>query len=248
MRLIPRGSRRERFVVEVGGFLLHLVLRVIGGTTRSRYLGAEDLQARFAARDQIILAFWHGRMVMMPFGYQGGGACIMNSRHRDGALISRAVERLGIEVVQGSSSGGWVGGMKGLLGAAERGLDLVVVPDGPRGPRCRAKSGVLQLARATGLPVYPVAYAARPHQTLSRSWDWLCIPWPGARVVYAVEEPIRVPREAGAEEIEAARCVLEERLNRATLVADRALGVASAVTAEYTRGGSPRGARREEPA
>ena len=52
----------------------------------------------------------NGRMVMTPFGYKGPGACIMNSRHRDGALISRAIERLGVEVVHGSSSRGWVGG------------------------------------------------------------------------------------------------------------------------------------------
>lgn len=245
MRLIPRGSRRERWFVEVGGFLIYLVLRLIGSTSRQRYLDADELLARFEAREQVILAFWHGRMVMTPFGYTGAGACIMNSRHCDGALISRAIERLGVEVVHGSSSRGWVGGLKGLLDAARRGRDLVVVPDGPRGPRCRAKSGVVQLARSTGLPIYPCATASRPHRRLD-SWDWLCIPFPFCEAVFAVEPPIVVPRDATAEQVEEARAELERRLDRATEKADGALGVASAVTAEYTRGGPSPRRRREE--
>lgn len=233
MRLIPRDSRRERIFIAVVGSLLHLILRGLGASTRSRYVGAESLLARFAAGEPLILAFWHGRMVMMPFGYRGRGACIMNSRHRDGALISRAIEPFGIEVVRGSSSRGWVGGIKGLLGAAGKGRDLVVVPDGPRGPRCRAKSGVVQLARATQLPIYPVSCSASRHRILRRSWDWLCIPLPGSRVVFAVEEPLRVSPDAGREEMEEACAELERRLNRATERADYEVGVDPGFTADF---------------
>src|SRR5690606_35255438 len=125
----------------------------------------------------------------------------MNSRHRDGALVSRAIVPFGIEVVYGSSTRGWVGGLRGLLEAHRRGRDLAVVPDGPRGPRHRAKSGVIQLARATGAPIYPAAYAASRAIVLRKSWDRLVIPIPGARVHYVVGEPIRVAPDATAEEV-----------------------------------------------
>jgi len=225
----------DRVLVVVVGTLLYVVLKILGWTTRKRYVGpgVDELFARFASAEPSILAFWHGRMVMMPFAYRGAGACIMNSRHRDGRLISHAIHLLGIEVVRGSSTRGWVGGMKGLLAAHARGRDLVIVPDGPRGPRCRAKSGAVQLARATGAPIFPVAYGASRARTLSRSWDWLCIPMPGARITYVVERAIRVPRDASAEEIEAARSTLETRLNDAVRVADSAAGVAPARTFEY---------------
>jgi lysophospholipid acyltransferase (LPLAT)-like uncharacterized protein len=161
----------------------------------------------------------------------------MNSRHRDGALITRAIEGLGIEVVRGSSTRGWVGGLRGLLAAHRSGRDLVVVPDGPRGPRCRAKTGVLQLARATGAPIFPVSNSARPAIVARRSWDWLSVPLPGARVVYVVEEPVWVPPDADGPELEDLRALLEIRLNRATRRADETLGVASSVTDEYTGAG-----------
>ncbi|MEW6273214.1 MAG: lysophospholipid acyltransferase family protein [Thermodesulfobacteriota bacterium] len=231
-------SLRDRILILVGGTLLFVVLRVLGWTTRKDFTGpgAEELLQRFAGHEPSILAFWHGRMVMMPFAYRGPGACIMNSRHRDGQLISRAIELLGIEVVRGSSTRGWVGGMRGLLAAHARGRDLVIVPDGPRGPRCRAKSGAVQLARATGAPIFPVAYAASRARVLSRSWDWLCIPLPGAHVTYIVEEPIRVSRDTAPATLEAARVALEERLNRAVRQADRACGVAPEHTLQYIEG------------
>ncbi len=240
MVLIPRGSRRERIFVRSVGGLLYLVLRFLGLTTRKRYDDRYGLRARMAAGEPLILAFWHGRMVMMPFAYSGRGACIMNSEHRDGALVSEALRPFGIEVVQGSSTRGWVRGLRGLLAAYARGRDLVVVPDGPRGPRCCAKTGVLQVARATGAPIYLVSYGASRGWMIRRSWDWLLVPAPGARVHYAVEEPIEVPREASAEEIEALRVELEERLNRATRRADAAAGIAPQVTAEYIGAGRGR--------
>ena len=245
--LIPRGSWRERALIGVAGWLIYLALRLIAATTRRSVVNPDELRGYFRAGRPVILAFWHGRMVMMPFAYEGRGACIMNSRHRDGALISRAIERLGIEVVRGSSSRGWVGGLKGLLDAHRRGRDLVVVPDGPRGPRCRAKSGVIQLARVTGVPVFPIACAARPAHVLRSSWDWLTIPLPGARVVYVVGEPIRVAADASAADVERARAELEGRLNRITELADAHAGVASDASEEYTRGGALRGDRRGEP-
>jgi lysophospholipid acyltransferase (LPLAT)-like uncharacterized protein len=231
---IPRGSRRERLFVFVLGWLVHLVLRFLGWTTRKSYENDAELRSRFAADDRVILAFWHGRIVMMPFAYFGSGVCIMNSRHRDGALISQAIRPFGVDVVYGSSTRGWVRGLRGLLEAHGRGRDLAVVPDGPRGPRCRAKSGAVQLARATGAPIYPASFSASRRLVLRRSWDWLTIPAPLARVHYVVGDPIRVAPDATPAEMESSRAELERRLIDVTLRADRAVGVALRETEEYT--------------
>jgi lysophospholipid acyltransferase (LPLAT)-like uncharacterized protein len=245
----PRGGRdrggrqslRARAFLAVGGLVIAVTMWVVSWSSRKCYIGADPLFDKFAAGEQVILCFWHGRMVMMPFAYRGRGACIMNSRHRDGELISRAIRRFGIEVVHGSSTRGWVGGLKGLLAAHARGRDLVVVPDGPRGPRCRAKSGAIQLARATGTPIYPVSNAASRSHVLSRSWDWLAVPLPFARVAYVVEQPIEVPRDATPEQIEVLRGELEARLNRATDRADREVGVDPRHTREFVHGVARRG-------
>jgi hypothetical protein len=235
----PAPRRRFRdgeFALSTGGFAIYAVLRLLGRTVRQRYFDEGGLLARFARGEPVILCFWHGRMIMMPFAYRGRGACIMNSRHRDGELISRAIRRLGFEVVRGSSTRGWVGGMKGLLEAHRRGLDVIMVPDGPRGPRCRAKTGALQLARLTGAPVFPVSYAASRAAVVSGSWDRLLIPFPFSRVAFVATEPIAVPHDASAEQLESLREELERRLIAATSRAGEEVGADRAETARVLGG------------
>lgn len=238
----PGAARPGRRVaggpaIAAGGLAIYLVLRLLGLTTRKRFLDPGGLLDAFARGEQVILCFWHGRLVMMPFGYRGRrGACIMNSQHRDGELVTRAISRLGVEVVRGSSTRGWVGGLRGLLDAHRRGRDIIVVPDGPRGPRCRAKGGVLQLARATGAAVFPVSCGASRAAVLRRSWDRLSIPLPFARVTYVAEAPLRVPADASAADIERLRLELERRLGRATHRADVDVGVAPRMTEVFLDG------------
>lgn len=191
----------------------------LGKTVRIDYVGTHDLFAHWEAGGQVILAFWHNRMLLMPFPYRGQKACIMNSIHRDGEIISRVIQHFGIVSVRGSSTRGWIGGLKGMIEAYQYGYDLIIVPDGPRGPRYQAKPGVLQLARATGAPVYPVTYGAAWHTTIG-SWDRLLVPFPFSRVAYIVGQPISVPADASADLMEAKRQELEMSLQTITAQAD----------------------------
>jgi lysophospholipid acyltransferase (LPLAT)-like uncharacterized protein len=219
---VPARPTRERGgsewlarLVPVGAFLLALILRLLRLTTRPRALYGYHVLESWGRGEQMIIAFWHDRLVMMPFMYRGRRAVIMVSRHRDGELIARAVHRLRIDTVRGSSTRGWSGALKGMLHAYREGADLVFAPDGPRGPRHVAKSGVVQMARATGAAIVPVAAAARWCRRLA-SWDRLIVPLPGSVIVYAAGEPIRVPPDAGAAEIEEARAALERALAAVT--------------------------------
>ena len=108
----------------------------------------------------VILAFWHGRLMMMPLIYRGRGITVLISQHKDGELVARTMNGLGIDSVRGSSTRGWLGGVKGLLKAARSGRDLAITPDGPKGPKFRAQSGIVQIARVTGLPIIPMAFGA----------------------------------------------------------------------------------------
>jgi lysophospholipid acyltransferase (LPLAT)-like uncharacterized protein len=159
----------------------------------------------------------------MPFPYQGRKGCIMNSIHRDGEIITRVIKRFGISTVRGSSTRGWMGGLKGMLEAYRHGYDLFVVPDGPRGPRYQAKPGVLQLARATGAPIFPVTCSAAWKLTVP-SWDQLMIPLPFSRVRYIAGPQIFVPPDASPAHMEEKRQELENSLIHITNEADRYFG------------------------
>src|SRR5262249_15880598 len=45
-------------------------LWLLGKTTRKRYVGAEELVAHWQRGEQVILTFWHSRILLMPFPYR----------------------------------------------------------------------------------------------------------------------------------------------------------------------------------
>lgn len=135
------------------------VIRLLGRTMRIRTEGAERVDALHRRGQPIILAFWHAQQLMIPLGYRGAGTHILISRHRDGEIIARIVARFGHRAVRGSSTRGGTEALRELIRLGRSGADLVVTPDGPKGPRQVAKPGVIQLARATGLPIVPLAFS-----------------------------------------------------------------------------------------
>lgn len=169
----------------------------------------------------VVYAFWHNRMLAFVHTHRHRGVTVMISRHGDGEIIARAVERFGFRSVRGSSTRGGRGALKGLIDAAAGG-DVAVTPDGPKGPRYVAQAGAVLIASVTGHPiVYGSAAADRAWRF--RSWDRFLLPKPFARVVVRIEPPYAVPRDLDAAGLEAARRDLERRLRRVTAELDRAV-------------------------
>jgi lysophospholipid acyltransferase (LPLAT)-like uncharacterized protein len=158
-----------------------------------------------------IYAAWHGRILLLPYLYGWRRARVLASRSRDGELLTRFVERFGLEAVRGSSSRGGAEALRLLRRSLGEGRDAVVVPDGPRGPRETVKAGIVALARLSGAPIVPVALGASAAWRL-RSWDEFRIPRPFARCVLRFGDPIRVSADADRAAQEAARKDVEAAL------------------------------------
>ncbi len=210
----------QSVLLAVVPFLARVLIRAIASTMRLTYVNFGAYREMLAGRRQIILAFWHGRLMMMPYSYPGRGITILVSRSKDGELVARTMKGFGIESVRGSTSKGSLGGVKGLLKAVRDGRDVAITPDGPRGPGMKAQMGAVQIARTTGLPIIPMTFSASKKKTF-KSWDSFILPHPFSRGVFICAEPIRVERDAGAEEMEEARKRLEETLCRITAEADK---------------------------
>ena len=141
-------------------FLGQQWIRFLKLTMRMTYVNFEGYRALLDGGGNIILSFWHGRLMMMPYSYPGKDITILVSNHRDGELVSRTVKGFGIKSVRGSSTRGWFGGIKGLLRTVRNGGDIAITPDGPKGPAMKAQMGTIQIARATGLPIIPMSFGA----------------------------------------------------------------------------------------
>jgi hypothetical protein len=83
-------------------------------------------------------ALWHNRLLIFPlvlqrfFPNRKGAALI--SASRDGDLLTDAIKRFGFDVVRGSSSRLGAPALLQLSDTLAAGRDVVITPDGPRGP------------------------------------------------------------------------------------------------------------------
>jgi lysophospholipid acyltransferase (LPLAT)-like uncharacterized protein len=109
--------------------------------------------------------------------------------------------------------------IKQMIRAIKGGLNLVVTPDGPKGPRAKVKSGVIEVAKLTGAPIVPVSFSAA-RRRLFQSWDAFLVPVPFSRAVYIWGEPMYVPPTTTKDEITKHQETLEERLDLLTMKAD----------------------------
>lgn len=120
--------------------------------------GIAELNRRGA---KYIIAFWHGDLLMMIYARFSLPLAAMISQHRDGELIAQTMKRFGADSARGSTTRGGRSALREMISLAQGGVNLAITPDGPKGPRHVAQMGVVRAAQITGIPVVPIAFAAK---------------------------------------------------------------------------------------
>jgi len=147
-------------------------IRLLGKTMTWTTVGGEGVDVFVRKRMPIIIAFWHGRQLMMPLAYRGTMASILISQHRDGGLIASIMQQFGFQAIRGSSSRRGAQALRELVSVGRQGQDLVVTPDGPRGPACHVQMGVILLAKLTGFPIVPLTFACSKKKSFQVGTDF----------------------------------------------------------------------------
>jgi len=202
----------------LGAWLLWAVFRLVSATLRYRVNDPHGFMTHREIR-QVLFCTWHNRLALSMklydvFGrrhYPSAGLAGLVSASRDGAFLAAILERFGVQPVRGSSSRRGGQALLELTTWAERGYDLAITPDGPRGPRYLVQDGAMTLAQVTGLPLIPASYHLS-WKIQVKSWDRFQIPLPFSRCDIAVGRILSVPREATAAEREELRKQLEAEL------------------------------------
>ncbi len=219
-----KGFLRSPLVQSALAWLITAYVELTIATLRWRYENDAPARAALAGPDGLIALFWHGRIVpgmsMRPI-LGDKPRKVMISLSRDGGFIALAAERLRIPTIRGSTGRADGGGAKGGAMAFRAALELlnaggvmILTPDGPRGPDQVMQAGPVQLARASGRPVFMMGLAVSPALRL-RSWDQGRLPAPFARAAVVFVGPLTVPRIADEAAIEAARADWQARLRAA---------------------------------
>jgi len=202
------GKRIQARLISILGFRL---VQLLGSTLRWKTEGLEHFDAIVAGGRQPVMAFWHGRILPATYYFRQRGIVVITSENFDGEWIAGIIERFGYGTARGSTSRGGRKAMLQLVRDLAAGKPAGFTLDGPRGPARVAQPGAVWLSKATGNPVLPFHLEASRAWTL-HSWDRTQIPKPFSTVAIAMGEPFQVAADAGADALEGARVLLEERL------------------------------------
>ena len=215
----PHRSFKQRLFFFLLTHLGWLVILILGRLTRIRYIGREHRDWLVHHKKPYIYCVWHGRILLPIFVHRGENIQAMVSRHEDGEMIARTLHRLGYQSVRGSSTRGGQRATIEMIRHLKEGGTAAIMPDGPRGPRHDFKIGALVIAQRTGAYLLPFTFSAS-RTIVFKSWDRFMLLLPFARSVAVYGEPIQVPRDAGAEELEQLRLDVERRMIRLECQAD----------------------------
>ncbi len=201
---------RARWLIALGFRLLQIWARTL------RYeIDDRSSLINTPVDENYIGSLWHNRLLLISyilkrFAPHRPGAGLI-SASRDGDLVADLTQRFGFDVVRGSSSRLGTSGMLELTNVLASGRDVLITPDGPRGPAYELGPGIVFLAQKSGAAVVP---ANMEYSSCWRvkSWDRFVLPRPFAKVRVIFGPLHRVALTTTDEEFEAERLRLQNAM------------------------------------
>jgi hypothetical protein len=201
---------RARWLIALGFRLLQIWARTLRYEIedRSNLIGTP-------VTENYIGSLWHNRLLLISyvlkrFAPHRPGAGLI-SASRDGDLVADLTQRFGFDVVRGSSSRLGTSGLLELTNVLASGRDVLITPDGPRGPAYELGPGIVFLAEKSGAAVVPVNMEYSSCWRV-KSWDRFVLPRPFAKVRVIFGPPHRVALTTTDEEFEAERLRLQDAM------------------------------------
>ncbi len=166
--------------------------------------------------------FWHGHQLLIaPISKRDFmrekdiKGRVLISKHTDGKIISNIMKFFGIGTIEGSSSLNSKGASLNIIKTIEneKKVIIAITPDGPRGPLRKVKPGIIFLASATQIPIFPMACFYEKYWQF-KSWDEMVLAKPFSKGTFVIGEGIYVPKDLSKEDTQKYCEILEDELNR----------------------------------
>ena len=165
--------------------IVYLLMRIVWFTTRKTFHQITPVDEK-----QHVCVTWHGELFMSPQAYRTvhkkHPASAIISSHFDGGLIAGTLQFLHIRPLRGSSRKGAKQVLLQAFKSIRQGEEVLITPDGPKGPRHSMSDGAIGLALKSKLPIFVMNYTAQNYWQLS-SWDKFVIPKPFSKVDFYMQ-------------------------------------------------------------
>lgn len=212
---------RHKWVQGTILLLVWLYITLVGETTRYSVEGQEKVYQAKAKGKPIILAFWHGGIMVPLYYFRNQGIYALVSSHRNSAWgFHWILEKLGWRLIKGSKKQSGASSLIEMLRKLREGRDIIVTPDGTSGPARKLKPGIIYLAQKTGAYIVPLGVAAHPKKKL-KTWDSFILPYFFSQAAILYGEPFQVEKDLTEEEVREKTIQLETVLNELQVRAEQ---------------------------
>jgi len=202
------------------GHLGKLVLWLWTKSCRMTILGKEEYQKLRKEGKAVIFLVWHGRIFLVPYFFRRRGIVPLVSPSQDGEIAANIMSRWGYRIIRGSSSHAVIGAWNQMKRELQKGGEVIIVPDGPRGPNRKMKLGGLKLALDTGAYLVPFTFSASKKRIL-KSWDNFLMFPPFSKIVAVYGRPFQLDPALKEDDLERERRRIEALMVELDEKADR---------------------------
>ncbi len=189
----PENERRlkNRLLVWLAQAIGPLFLKLLYRPNKWVVEGTHHYEDALAEGKAVIIASWHGTLLTTFMNLSNKGFYgIVGNHYPDAEIITRIANKLGWNILRGSSTDGGRKAYERMVKILkEGGKAVAITPDGPQGPAKIPKAGAIRAAQKTGAIIVPVSAQSTKYWSFT-NWDTFFVVKPFGRIEIKYGEPL----------------------------------------------------------
>lgn len=188
--------KNNKFVYKCLGFLLYLYLKIVYLSSNVQFILSNNFtKEKFLKLNGTIFTFWHNRSAFMFKVFESSNEefNVLVSPHTDGRITKELLKKFKGKVIEGSTNKNPTIVIRQIIQSLSNNGNILLTPDGPRGPMYKINSTVTEIARRYNCPLIPISCMSSRYFTL-KSWDKFIMPLPFGKIIIIIGEPINLSK------------------------------------------------------
>lgn len=185
--------KRNKLILSLITILLYWYLRFVYFTSKQKFIFYDNgNKEKFLNEQGAIFAFWHNMLALSPAMFKGHrDVYALISPHLDGKILNDLVGKFSCKVIVGSSNKNPLGALRSIIEKLSQGANVIITPDGPKGPVYKVNSGITEIAYKYNKKLIPIVSTTSRCFRL-KSWDKLIIPLPFGTIKVIIGSPLEL--------------------------------------------------------
>jgi lysophospholipid acyltransferase (LPLAT)-like uncharacterized protein len=204
----------------IQGTLFYGALVLLRRTWKIEIVGRKNLDEVYTEGGHCLLCFWHGKYLPIFPLLQGYDACVITNQSERGKVIAEICRKFGYcnaQIPEVANRNSYSLMREAIEAKNVAGTSV----DGPLGPACQVKSGIVRLSSALGYSLLPVSVGIRGKIVLKNRWDKREIPLPFSHICLIFGKPIDLPPNLRANQCKGWEELIGQEISTLTLLAEK---------------------------